>query len=63
MIVVMFMAVTFIVVETEKAVRRYLSILGQDTDDLEFDERFDMAVSPKSIEPFPQTHLRDELRR
>jgi hypothetical protein len=49
--------------ELEKAIRRYLSSLGEDTDDLEFNELFDKAPEPKSNEPFPQTHLRDELRR
>jgi len=40
-IVAIFMAVTFIVMEAEKAVRRYLSALGEDTDDAELDPTFD----------------------
>jgi magnesium-transporting ATPase (P-type) len=40
-IVVLFMCVTFVVMETEKAIRRYLSSLGEDTDDLEYDPNFD----------------------
>jgi magnesium-transporting ATPase (P-type) len=62
-IVILFMAVTFLTMETEKAIRRYLSSLGEDTDDLEFNELFDKKPQPKSNEPFPQTHLRDELHR
>jgi magnesium-transporting ATPase (P-type) len=41
MIVGLFMVVVFIVMEAEKAVRRYLSSLGEDTDDLEYDATFD----------------------
>jgi len=62
-IVILFMAVTFVIMELEKAIRRYLSSLGEDTDDLEFNELFDKAPEPRSDEPFPQTHLRDELHR
>ena len=40
-IVALFMAVTFVVMEIEKAIRRYLSSLGEDTDDLEYDPNFD----------------------
>eukprot|EP00549_Striatella_unipunctata_P000211 CAMPEP_0118684492 /NCGR_PEP_ID=MMETSP0800-20121206/6675_1 /TAXON_ID=210618 ORGANISM="Striatella unipunctata, Strain CCMP2910" /NCGR_SAMPLE_ID=MMETSP0800 /ASSEMBLY_ACC=CAM_ASM_000638 /LENGTH=1012 /DNA_ID=CAMNT_0006581207 /DNA_START=48 /DNA_END=3086 /DNA_ORIENTATION=- len=40
-IVGLFMVVTFVVMETEKMIRRYLSSLGEDTDDLEFDAVFD----------------------
>ena len=40
-IVAIFMAVTFIVMEGEKAIRRYLSSLGEDTDDVEYDPNFD----------------------
>ena len=40
-IVLVFMVVIFMIMEFEKAVRRYLSGLGEDTDDLEYDERFD----------------------
>jgi len=62
-IVVLFMAVTFIVMESEKAVRRYLSSLGEDTDDLNYEPFFDKPPKPASDEPFPQTHLRDELHK
>jgi magnesium-transporting ATPase (P-type) len=41
MIVGLFMVVVFIVMEVEKALRRYLSSLGEDTDDLEYDPTFD----------------------
>ena len=41
LIVVIFMVVVFIVMETEKAIRRYLSGLGEDTDDVEYNETFD----------------------
>lgn len=43
-IVLAFMVVTFIVMETEKAIRRYLSSLGEDTSDLAYDPRFDEKV-------------------
>jgi len=62
-IVALFMAVTFIVMEVEKGILRYLSSLGEDTDDAEYDERFDQSLHPVSDEPFPQTHLRDELHK
>jgi len=63
-IVAGFMAVTFIIMELEKAIRRYLSNLGEDTDDAQYDPTFDQAPrSSKSNEPFPQTHLRDELHK
>jgi len=62
MIVVVFMIVVFIVMEAEKAIRRYLSSLGEDTDDREFNEVFD-AKPEVHAEPFPRTHLRDELHR
>jgi magnesium-transporting ATPase (P-type) len=41
LIVVLFMGVVFIVMEVEKAVRRYLSSLGEDTDDLKYNSTFD----------------------
>jgi magnesium-transporting ATPase (P-type) len=41
LIVALFMVVVFVVMELEKAVRRYLSSLGEDTDDLEYDANFD----------------------
>jgi len=62
-IVILFMVVTFIVMETEKAIRRYLSSLGEDTDDQEFNERFDARPAPKTGEPIPRTHLHDELHK
>ena len=63
-IVVGFMFVSFVGMELEKAVRRYLSNLGEDTDDLEYDPTFDAPIRPPSQhEPFPRTHLRDELHR
>jgi len=62
-IVVVFMVVTFFVMEAEKAIRRYLSSLGEDTDDAEYDPTFDQPRPTASNEPFPQTHLRDELHK
>jgi magnesium-transporting ATPase (P-type) len=62
-IVALFMVVTFTVMEMEKAIRRYLSSLGEDTDDTEYDPRFDQARKSQNDEPFPQTNLRDELHR
>ena len=60
--VVVFMIVTFIVMETEKAIRRYLSNLGEDTDDEEFNPTFDAEFVP-SKDPLPRnTHLNDELK-
>jgi magnesium-transporting ATPase (P-type) len=61
-IVLAFMVVTFIVMETEKAIRRYLSSLGEDTDDLAFDPTFDKEVIPSS-EPTPKTNMNDSLRK
>jgi len=40
-IVAIFMVATLIVMEGEKAIRRYLSSLGEDTDDAEYDASFD----------------------
>jgi magnesium-transporting ATPase (P-type) len=40
-LVIVFMVVTFLVMETEKAIRRYLSSLGEDTEDRRFDPTFD----------------------
>ncbi len=40
-IVALFMGVVFLAMETEKAIRRYLSGLGEDTDDVEYNETFD----------------------
>jgi magnesium-transporting ATPase (P-type) len=60
--VLVFMVVTFIVMEAEKSVRRYLSSLGEDTDDTEFNPRFDAEFVP-SKEPLPRTHLTDELHK
>lgn len=61
-IVILFMFCTFVVMEVEKAIRRYLSSLGEDTDDAEFNERLDYHPK-RSDEPFPRTHLHDELHR
>lgn len=43
-LVLIFMVVTFVVMEIEKAIRRYLSSLGEDTDDRNYDPAFDRAV-------------------
>jgi len=56
-IVILFMFVVFLVMETEKAVRRYLSSLGEDTDDREYNEFFDAHPEPHSVEPLPKNHL------
>ena len=45
-IVAIFTSVAYIVMEAEKAIRRYLSSLGEDTDDVEYDPNFD-AVPPQ----------------
>jgi magnesium-transporting ATPase (P-type) len=60
--VIIFMIVTFIVMELEKAFRRYLAGRGEDTDDVEYNPRFDAEFSPDK-EPLPRTHLNDELRK
>jgi magnesium-transporting ATPase (P-type) len=54
-----FMCVIFVVMEFEKAVRRYLSSLGEDTDDKEFNEYFDAAPQHQDENtPLPHgTHL------
>ena len=52
-IVFLFMVVVFIVMETEKAVRRYLTALKYDTEDKEWDDRFDEAPAPDNT-PLPQ---------
>lgn len=46
-IVFLFMAVTFVVMEIEKSIRRYLSSLGEDTDDAKYDPRFDQPVAQR----------------
>lgn len=59
-IVLLFMVIVFIIMETEKAVRRYLSSLGEDTDDMEFDPRFDATPDEHNSSnrgPLPKTHL------
>lgn len=61
-IVVLFMVVVFIIMEVEKAIRRYLCELGEDTDDLEYDATFD-NVPPQKPKPFPRTHLTDPLHK
>jgi hypothetical protein len=62
-IVVIFMVAVFVVMEVEKAVRRYLSELGEDTDDRNFDPTFDMDVERNTDEPFPRTHFYDQLHK
>lgn len=62
-IVAIFMVTVLIVMEIEKAVRRYLSERGEDTEDRNFDPTFDMEVKRISDEPFPRTHFRDELHK
>jgi len=62
MIVIVFMVCTFIIMEVEKAIRRYLSSLGEDTDDEDYNELLDNV--PKKAEPlYPKTHFRDELHK
>ncbi len=61
-IVLIFMLVTFVVMEIEKAVRRHLSSLGKDTDDLAFDPTFDREVKV-STAAAPKTNLNDSLRK
>ena len=51
-IVALFMVVVFIVMETEKAVRRYLTALKYDTDDREYDPNFDETPEPDNT-PLP----------
>jgi magnesium-transporting ATPase (P-type) len=56
-----FMAVTFVVMEAEKAIRRYLKNLGEDTDDREISPTFDAEFVP-SREPLPRnTGLTSEM--
>jgi magnesium-transporting ATPase (P-type) len=56
-----FMAVTFTVMEAEKAIRRYLKNLGEDTDDREINPAFDAEFVP-SREPLPRnTGLTSEM--
>jgi len=43
-LVLIFMVVTFVVMEIEKAIRRYLSSLGEDTDDRNYDPTFDEEI-------------------
>jgi len=42
----LFMFIVFIVMESEKALRRYLKASGSDTDDREFDDAFDEEEQP-----------------
>jgi magnesium-transporting ATPase (P-type) len=44
-IVGVFMVFVFFIMEFEKAIRRYLSSLGEDTDDVQYDARFDAVPS------------------
>jgi hypothetical protein len=46
-IVVLFMVVTFVVMETEKAIRRMLKAQGKDTDDREYNATFDDIPTKK----------------
>ena len=48
LLVVIFMVVTFIVMEIEKAIRRMLSSMGSDTDDREFSPTFDQPNATAS---------------
>jgi magnesium-transporting ATPase (P-type) len=62
-IVALFMVVTFVVMETEKAMRRYLTDFGVDTDDLEpglFDEvvTLDTSPLPNEVGAFGKGELR-----
>jgi magnesium-transporting ATPase (P-type) len=60
-IVAGFMVVTFIVMEAEKGIRRYLKNLGEDTDDRDFNPTFDKEFVP-SHEPLPRnTGLTSEM--
>lgn len=64
-IVVLGMVVVFVVMETEKAIRRLLKELGQDTDDLEYGI-FDEIVVPSKDSSLPPdaSHLKlTELQR
>jgi magnesium-transporting ATPase (P-type) len=59
-IVAVFMVAVLIIMETEKSVRRYLSSLGEDTDDMNYDARFDAtpdAHNAANQGPLPKTHL------
>ena len=49
-LVALFMFVVFVVMEFEKAVRRYLSGLGEDTDDVEYNELFDDVPAGAHLE-------------
>jgi magnesium-transporting ATPase (P-type) len=66
-IVAFFMTVVFTTMETEKAIRRYLSSLGEDTDDMEYDERFDATPDEhnnRNKGALPPSHLNAvELKR
>jgi magnesium-transporting ATPase (P-type) len=66
-IVIIFMGVIFSVMELEKAIRRYLSSIGEDTDDMEYDERFDAspeAHNKANSGPLPPNHLNlTEMKR
>jgi len=66
-IVVVFMAVVFLILEAEKSARRYLLRLGEDTDDLRYDEHFDAPPrqhNQDNVGQLQKTHLRlSELKR
>jgi len=64
-IVLIFMVVTFVVMEVEKAVRRYLASMGSDIDDIAFDPTFDQQIIPSS-DPAPKTShhvMTDSMRK
>lgn len=64
-IVIGFMFLTLFVMESEKAIRRYLASLGEDTDDREYGY-FDEAPGTQTHTPLPPgaaNYGRDELRK
>ena len=67
-IVALFMAVVFVVMEAEKAIRRYLSGLGEDTDDRElgyFDnqEHPDPTANGERLVPKGASHFNMKLKK
>jgi len=61
MLVIVSMIITFIIMELEKALRRYLKSKGKDTDDSFHDEMFDEAVEPKPYKGLPKGASRLKL--
>eukprot|EP00540_Astrosyne_radiata_P009156 CAMPEP_0116842362 /NCGR_PEP_ID=MMETSP0418-20121206/11470_1 /TAXON_ID=1158023 /ORGANISM="Astrosyne radiata, Strain 13vi08-1A" /LENGTH=75 /DNA_ID=CAMNT_0004472955 /DNA_START=135 /DNA_END=362 /DNA_ORIENTATION=+ len=55
---ILFMFVTFIIMEAEKALRRHLKASGQDTDDLEQDPLFDSEPAPITDAKLPDSAAR-----